>query len=88
MTIILTILSLILSNNVLMSGIKKLSVVQNTNTVLRVILVVLSGVGILSAAALNGTPIDTDSLSALLQLLVETLLLAYGSHWSYKVIKS
>lgn len=87
-TIIGTVLSLLLSNNLLMSGIKWLSVVQNSNAWLRSILVVLSILGVLTAAIVTGNPVDTDSISSLATALVEALALAVASHYSYKAIKS
>lgn len=87
-TTIGTLLSLLLSNNLIMTGVKYLSVVKNTNAWLRGILVVLSALGVLAASALNGTPIDMNSLSSLGTLLLETLVVAFGSHFSYTAIKS
>lgn len=79
--------SLILTNNLVVSGVKWLSFRKESNTFLRGALVVFSAIGIIATASLNGTPVDFDSLSSLGTTLLEVLALAFGSHLSYKAIK-
>lgn len=52
---------------------------------LRVILVVLSLIGMMSTSLLTGKELDLDSVTALAKLGVLTLLSAYGSHWLYVI---
>lgn len=85
--IIVTVLALILSNNLVLSLVKYLSFAKESKTWLRGALLVLSAVGIITTATLNGTPVDFDSLSSLGVSLAEMIVLAIGSHYSYKLIK-
>ncbi len=80
-------LSLVLSSNLIMSLVKYLSVVKDSKVWLRGTLIVVSALGVVSAAALSGNPVDFNQLSDLGTALIETLVLAVGSHYSYKFIK-
>src|SRR5690349_7016235 len=52
---------------------------------LRVLLVVLSLIGMLSTSLVTGSEINVDSVAALVKLGVMTVLSAYGSHWLYVI---
>lgn len=86
MTILYTIMTLILSNNLLMTGVKYLAGKSATNAFLRMFLVFLSFFGILANAALNDSPIDYNQISVLFSLLGTTIGIALASHFTYKVI--
>ena len=80
------ILSLVLSNNVLVSFVKWLSSEETGKVWLRGMLIVFSILGIIAASALNGTPVDFNQISDLVKLLVESGALAFLSHLSYQAI--
>lgn len=84
---IVALMALIFTNNILMSGIKWLADQSVTSTWLRCVLIALSLLGIVAAAALNGTPVDFNQISELAKLLIGTVGLALASHLSYKAIK-
>lgn len=68
--------------NLLMGLFKKITAVQDTAGK-RILLGILSLIGVLSANALAGSPIDQSSLSGLVQdmlLAAVTFLTAHGSH--------
>lgn len=88
LTAIATVLSLVLTNNIVMSGVKWLSFKKETTTWLRGALLVFSALGVIAAAALNGSPIDFNQLSDLGAALLQTLSVAIVSHATYKVIKN
>ncbi len=80
-------------NNLVMSALKwslqtRFIDVANRDWRLRVALVIMSLIGVVSTAALNGTPVDPNSVTSLTATLVEVLTIALASHLSYKVVKS
>jgi hypothetical protein len=79
---------LLFSNNLILSGVKYLSVEKNSKTWLRGALIVASVIGIVSSSALSGNPIDFNQISDLGKLLVETIVVAVASHYSYRAIKT
>lgn len=83
-----TAFALILANNIAMSGVKWLANESATVTWLRCMLAFVSIMGVISAAALNGTPVDFNQISGLAKLIAEAALLALASHFSYKAIKT
>lgn len=80
-------LSLLLSNNLVMSAVKYLSQNQSSKTWLRTALIVISILGIVAASSISGEPINFNQLSDLGKLLLETIVLSIGSHYSYTAIK-
>lgn len=84
---ILSLVPLVITNNIVMSGIKWLAVESLSNNFLRVILAVLSLIGIVATAAYSGTPVDFNQISDDIRLLIETIVLAVASHFSYRAIK-
>jgi hypothetical protein len=53
---------------------------------LRAILVLLTLVGMVSTSVLTGNPLDADSVTAWMTLLLQTVLGAFGSHFLYRII--
>ena len=49
----------------------------------RFILALISLIGVISLNALNGTPVDVNSVSSLIRTAIETLLAFLASHGSY-----
>lgn len=84
---IVALLSLVLTNNIVMSAVKWLAGWSVTRTWLRVVLALLSILGVISASALNGTPVNFDSISQWVQLIAEVAGVAMASHFSYRIIK-
>lgn len=88
MDFIQMILPLILTNNLVMSLVKSLSVSSQNIVWLRGLLLLFSGVGVVAASAVSGNPVDFNQLSDIAKAFLEILALAVGSHFSYKVIKT
>ena len=78
---------LVFTNNLIMSLVKRLAVVKESKLWLRGALLVISALGIVATSALAGNPVDLDSLSSIGTALLEILVLAVGSHFSYLAIK-
>ena len=87
MEIIATIVPLILTNNIILSGVKWLNVRSMTKWWFRGLLAALSLVGVVATGALTGNPVDPNQVSDLVVLVSTTFLTGVGSHFSYKVIK-
>ena len=81
-------MSLVLSNNLLMSFVKSLTIEKESKSWLRAMLVVFSFLGVMAASALNGSPIDLNQLTDLGGMLVDILVVAVSSHFTYKAIKN
>lgn len=88
MLLISAFLQLVVSNNLLMSLLKALSAKAQSKGFLRAILAVLSLAGVIAANALNGNPVDLDSVTYLLTIIIESFAVGLGSHLSYKAIKT
>lgn len=78
-------------NNLVMSGIKwlfagSLKVEAQRNWRLRLLLTGFSLIGVVSMAALNGSPIEPNVVSDLLITALLTIGVAVASHFSYKVV--
>lgn len=56
---------------------------EHTKPFLRVMLVLLSLIGMMSTSLLTGKELDLDSVTAIVKLGLVTALSAYGSHWIY-----
>ncbi len=78
---------LIFTSNLVISVVKYLGDQSLTKTHLRLALAALSLVGVISTAALTGDPVNFDSVSSLAMMLLDALIVAFGAHFSYKVIK-
>lgn len=85
--ILVTVLPLILSNNLVMSLIKWISPYES-NLWLRSVLFVVSILGVIATAAATGNPVDFNSIHDLSVLLAEAIATAVASHFSYKAIKN
>ncbi len=84
---IVTFLSLISFNNIVMSVVKWLAAESSTRLWLRCMLVSMSAIGILANAAASGSQIDLNQINQLVAFVISTGLLSLASHFSYKVIK-
>jgi hypothetical protein len=78
---------LMFTNNLVMSFVKYISRFKNSKLWLRGTLVILSAMGLISYSALMDQPVDFNQLSDLGQLLAQVIILAFGSHFSYRTIK-
>lgn len=87
MDIVIAFLSLVLTNNLFMSAAKWLAGEALSRGWLRALLAAFSIVGVISSAALSGSMVDYDSISAWLRLIFEVLSVGVASHLSYKAIK-
>jgi hypothetical protein len=52
----------------------------------RFVLAILSIVGVVAYSALNGTPLDVNSVSSLSQTALESALLFFASHGTYSLL--
>lgn len=78
---------MIFSANLIMSLVKALAQGSLGNTGLRILLIIISIVGILTVSAITGDPVNMDSISSLSQMLLEAIIVTVGAHFSYKAIK-
>lgn len=80
------------ANNLVLSGVKFLADsgldASNRNWVLRGALILFSLAGVIATSFLNGAPVDANQVTELVKMLLETILVAFASHWSYKAIKN
>jgi hypothetical protein len=58
----------------------------SSTPVMRFILAVLSTVGVISFSAANGTPLDTGTLTGLIQTSIEALLAFFAAHGTYSLL--
>lgn len=59
---------------------------QTRNWRLRLVLIAGSLIGVVTTAALNGTPVEVNQVTSLITTFVETVVVAFASHFSYKAI--
>ena len=85
---LITLFSLVFTNNLLLSAVKQLRALQGNKKWLRAILFVLSAVGVVAGAAVTGDAIDFNQVTDLLKAAIEIAAVAIGSHYSYKAIKT
>jgi len=78
---------MIFTSNMLMSGIKWLADQSISKGWLRFILAIISIMGAISTTALLGGEIDIDSISSLGTIALEAAGIAFGSHYTYRIIK-
>lgn len=81
-------IQLVAANNWVMSFAKRFTELSKTDTRLRLVLVLLSLVGVLAASALVGDPVDLNRVTDVVMMFLETAGVAVASHFSYKVIKT
>lgn len=77
---------LIFTNNIVMSFVKYLANGAMSNVWLRVFLLVCSLMGVIALSSINGTQIDFNSVQSLVKMLAETLVVALGSHFTFKAM--
>ena len=87
MDVLITMLPLVLTANLTMSVVKFLAGASKNKVWLRGLLAVFSVVGAISASALSGEPIDFNLLTDWGRLILESLVMFFASHYSYRVIK-
>jgi hypothetical protein len=58
----------------------------SSTPVMRFFLAVLSIVGVISFSVVNGTPLDTGSLTGLIQTALEAVLVFFASHGTYTLL--
>lgn len=85
---VISILGMVLTNNLVMSVVKYLLTAQKSKLWLRGVLTAISALGVIATASLTGNAIDFNSLSSLGTALAEIVGLAVASHFSYTAIKS
>ncbi len=78
---------LVFTNNLVMSLVKVLADGSLGTTGKRVMLGVISVIGLIAASAFTGNAIDFDSVSNIAQATVLAAVTGILSHFSYKVIK-
>lgn len=82
----LTILGLILSNNIVLQFMKKVTDYSLKRWELRLLLAVFSLLGVFSTVVLSGDRVDFDSVAFLVGIIIECITVGFGSHFSYKLM--
>ena len=88
MEILATLLTLVLSSNIVMSAVKWLADGSIGRPGLRFALALVSMAGVIATSALTGSAVDFNSLTGIGMMLLESLGVALGAHLSYKAIKN
>lgn len=88
MDVITTLLSLVFSTNLVMSGIKWLRTKSESTFSLRVALTVCSIIGVVATATLTGNPVDFNQITDTGGALIEAIIVAVAAHFTYKAIKT
>jgi hypothetical protein len=86
--LIMSLVPVVFASNLVMSGVKYLSIVKNTNAWLRGTLLVVSILGIVAEGAVTGHPVDLNQVNSLLALLGQGVGAAIVAHFSFKAISA
>lgn len=86
--LITSLIPVIFASNLLMSGIKYLSIIKESKWWLRGALIVISIMGVLAHGVLTGNDIDFNQVSDLARGLVEIIGVALVAHLNYRAIKT
>lgn len=86
--LITSLIPVIFASNLVLSGIKYLSLVKESKWWLRGALVVVSALGLIAHGVLTGNEIDFNQVSDLFKGLAELIAVSLAAHVNYKLIKT